>query len=296
MSGLKWKKVGVIDVGSNSVRLMLAEGDKAVYKKIIVTRLAEGLCGKSVLKADAIERTAKAIFTLVEDARLDGASDIFAFATASVRQSENGKAFTDRVKELCGVEVEVIDGETEAEIGYLGALNGRDGGIIDIGGASTEIIAVINGSPVYLKSLDIGSVRIFNACGQDRALAEKFIKDKIKEYGEIPKLSYCGIGGTATSLASLIQGLEPYDPTKTDGYVLTKIAVKEIAEKLYATPVEERKKLKGLQRERAEVIAGGALLLSVIMETQNLDYITVSEKDNLEGYLIKKGENYGQKN
>ncbi len=281
-------KTGVIDIGSNSVRLMLWESGKALYKKVKVTRLAEGLACNGTLSAQSIERTATAVCDFFNQAINDGALKVYAFATAAVRQSLNGNDFVFAVESKCGLQVEVIDGVTEAEIGYKGALNGADGGIIDVGGASTEITVVNGGKPIYSKSLDIGAVRIFNRCGQDKLAVKNLVDEKIKEYGCIPKTNFYGIGGTATTLAAVAQELDPYDPTKTDGYKLTVTAMQNLTDKLFSLSVEERKKLKGLQPERAEVIAGGATLLLEIMRSQNIEYITVSEKDNLEGYMIKK--------
>ncbi len=289
-------KVGVIDVGSNSVRLMLSKDGIAIFKKVQVTRLAEGLADKSVLTESAITRTANAVRDFYRLALQNGAKKVYAFATAAVRQSENGKAFTDRVEELCGLKVDVIDGETEAEIGYMGALQGADGGIIDVGGASTEITVVKNCLPVYGKSLNIGSVRVTTACGQAEEKAVEFIADAVKEYGEVPSSNFYGIGGTATTLVAIAEELEIYDPAKVDGYKLTRQKVSELTKKLYGLSVEERQKLKGLQPERAEVIAGGSAILSAVMEMLNVDYITVSEKDNLEGYLIKKVKKDEKKN
>lgn len=283
-------KIGVIDIGSNSVRLMIRENGETLYKKIKITRLAEGLCGgNSVLNADAIERTAEAVSAFYGLAEAEGASKVYAFATAAVRRAENGKEFTDAVKASCGAEIDVIDGDTEAEIGYLGALGGCDGGIIDIGGASTEIIVVKGNVPVYCKSLDIGSVRVFTACGQNKTATEKFAESVISGYGDVPHTDFYGIGGTATAIAAIAQELDPYDPKKVDGYKLIKTQVKNIADKLFSMTVAERKKIKGLQPERAEVIAGGAWILYAVMDKIGAEYITVSEKDNLEGYLVKKG-------
>ncbi len=290
------KKIAVIDIGSNSVRLMLSQNGLTLYKINKITRLADGLCGKSVLNAEAIERTARAVSTFNAQALTDGACEIYAFATAAVRQSSNSKVFIDRVKSFCGLVVEIIDGKTEAELGYKGALSGKDGGIIDIGGGSTEITVVKNGVCIYSKSLDIGSVRTFNACGNDREKAEKFIDEKIKDYGEIPRSEFYGIGGTATTLSAISLALDPYDPTKTDGYQLTLNEVERLTKLLYALPLEERKKIKGLQPERAEVIPCGCAILLKIMQMAKIEKITVSEKDNLEGYLIKKGELNEKKN
>ena len=283
-------KIGVIDVGSNSVRLMMSKRGKTLYKRTKTTRLADGLCDTGLLDAVAIERTADAVCKFNSFAKSEGATKVYAFATAAVRQAKNGNEFTDKVRKLCGIEVEVVDGITEAELGVKGALNGKDGGIIDVGGASSEVIVVKNGKTDYCKSLDIGAVRLFNACGQSESAVVKTVTEKVKEYGKVPESNFYAIGGTATTLASVVMELEPYDPEKVHGYILTKSTVLNLAKRLFSMPVEDRRKLKGLQPERAEVIAGGAMLVYAVMDYLAIDSVTVSENDNLEGYLILKGE------
>ena len=279
---------GVIDIGSNSVRLMLSTGEKTIKKFINVTRLAEGLCSDALLKDSAIERTARAVSLFKEQALVSGATTVYAFATAAVRRAKNGKAFTDRVKELCDLDVEVVSGELEAELGVVGALDGKDGGVIDIGGASTEIIVKQHGKIVYSHSLDLGVVRLLDLCGQDKDKLDAVILERIKEYGKIPSSTFYAIGGSATSMSAVLQALEPYDPSKVHGYKLTLDKINLLADQLFNMSVEQKRQLKGLQKERAEVIYGGVLLLLRIVQMLGVSEVIISESDNLEGYLIKK--------
>jgi len=105
----------------------------------------------------------------------------------------------------------------------------------------------------------------------------------------VPKTTFYAIGGTATSLSAICQRLDPYDPSKVHGYRLGLDEIKNLVDRLYSMTVEDRKKLKGLQPERAEVISGGALLMQKILEFLCVGQVVTSERDNLEGYLIKKG-------
>ncbi len=283
-------KYGVIDIGSNSVRLMLSDGVNTLNKYVKTTRLAEGMGLEKIIKPEPMERTAQAVSTFYDYALKQKVGKIYAFATAAVRQAINGLEFVERVKSMCGIDVDVVSGDMEARIGLVGALNGKDGGIIDVGGASSEVTVSNCNKEIYGKSITIGAVAIKDACGQDLALAKEMILNKIQEFGNIPFAEFYAIGGTATSLAAIVQELEPYDPKKTDGFVLDIDVLKALSEKLYKLPVKERKKLKGLQPERAEVIAGGAYLLYAIANKIGLDKIIVSEKDNLEGYLMLKME------
>ena len=283
-------KYGVIDIGSNSVRLMLSDGVNTLNKCVKTTRLAEGMGLEKIIKPEPMERTAQAVSTFYDYALKQKAGKIYVFATAAVRQAINGLEFVERVKSMCGIDVDVVLGDMEARIGLVGALNGKDGGIIDVGGASSEVTVSNCNKEIYGKSITIGAVAIKDVCGQDLELAKEMILNKIQEFGNIPFAEFYAIGGTATSLAAIVQELEPYDPKKTDGFVLDIDVLKALTEKLYKLPVKERKKLKGLQPERAEVIAGGAYLLYAIANKIGLDKIIVSEKDNLEGYLMLKME------
>lgn len=280
-------KYGVIDIGSNSVRLMISDGVRTLNKTVKTTQLAKGLTNNT-LQEQAVLRTAQAVSFFYNQAKEQQVDKIYAFATAAVRKATNKQLFIDKVKDLCGLDVEVISGETEAELGCLGALGGLDGGVIDVGGASTEISVYNNKQKIYGKSIYLGAVNATDISGQDKVVATSYILEKLKEFNKIPKSKFYAIGGTATSLAALIQELEPYDPLKTDGFIIDVTVLEEIVDKLFSLSVEKRKQLKGLQPSRAEVIANGALIVLEIMKNIGLTSLIVSEKDNLEGYLINK--------
>lgn len=284
-------KISAIDVGSNSVRLMVMADGKTLYKQLDTTRLAEGLAQSGVLKPEAIERTARAVQIFAAAAELNGAGTPYVFATAAVRSSKNGADFVARVKALTGIDVDVSSGEEEAACGILGALRGRDGGIIDLGGASTEITLQQGGKTLYSKSVNIGTVRLFDMAGQDRSALQAAIDNSLNGYGalSLDGKDIYGIGGTATSLAALYHELEKYDPKVVEGTVLTREWLCAEAEKLLSLTVEERRALRGMEPRRADVIAGGCLLMYSILNRFNADRITVSESDNLEGYVLLKG-------
>ena len=283
-------KYGVIDVGSNSVRLMISDGEKTLDKFTKTTRLAEGMSLDNLLKTVAIERTVAAVSFFYDKATKLGANEIYCFATAAVRRADNGKEFVSKVKDACGLLVDVILGEDEAKLGYMGALDGADGGIVDVGGASTEISVVKNGCQLYTKSLDIGAVVVTDKCGQDRSTVKEYVDKKVQEYGAVPFTDFYAIGGTATSIVSIALELEPYDPKKVHGYKLDKGTLKNVCERLFSLSIEQRQNLKGLQKDRAKVIASGAEILLAVMEKLNTEYFIVSESDNLEGYLKLKTE------
>ncbi len=282
--------ISAIDIGSNSVRLATFADGKTLYKVLTTTRLGEGLSFSGKLSPVAIERSAKAVSDYVQKAITDGAQKIYAFATAAVRGAQNGKKFLTRVKSLCGIDVEVLSGETEAKIAILGAVGNRDGGIIDLGGASTEVTVQQGGKTLYAKSVDIGAVRLYDLAGRDKQKLISVILPKLEEYGNFTAENFemCGVSGTATTLAALKLGLRVYDPEKIQGSTLTLSEVENLADLLLATPIEKICDMLTVDSRRADIIAGGATLLAMLMKKLKIDKITVSDSDNLEGYVILK--------
>lgn len=281
-------KYAVIDIGSNSVRLLLWADGCSISKNVITTRLGEGISFSPRLLPQAMERTVRAICEFMGTAREFGAQKIYAFATAAVRSAENGNDFMQTVYQNCGIMPEILSGKEEAEIGYLGALEGRDGGIIDVGGASSEIIIGKNGKIIYAVSADVGAVRLKDVCGEDKLRLKKYIDEKIAVYGDVPVCPMTLIGGTATSLAALEYRVEPYDPKVIHHSILTVEQIGVWAEKLLSMQQSERLLLKGMDKKRADILGGGALLLYEILRKIQAEKVSVSEADNTEGYLMKK--------
>ena len=284
------KKFAVIDIGSNSVRLMFVADGKVLYKTLQTTRLGEGLAEKPLLKPEAVERSALAVAGFYRKAVEEGAEKVLCFATAAVRTAENRQVFLDRVYALCGLAVEVISGEEEAEIGILGALGNRDGGVIDIGGASTEIVVKKDGELIYKKSVNIGVVRLKDMCGRDRVALERVANEASKQYGEIPLGdTVYAIGGTATTLTAQVLGLQTYTSNAITGAEVSLNDMQAVTDKLLSMSVEEIAALPCMPKGRADVLTGGAVLFTVLMKNLGFTRIIASDRDNLEGYAIKKG-------
>ena len=277
----------IIDIGSNSVRLMLWADD--FYKRVNTTRLGEGLALSGVLKPEAIARTAQAVRAFAEEGRAHGA-EVHAFATAAVRSAKNGAQFCEAVKGLCGLEVDVVSGEEEALLGLLGALGEEDGGIIDIGGASTEICLRRGGKIVFSRSLPVGAVRLFDKCGEEREKLLSEIQTAIASLEEVrPAGKLYAIGGTGSTLACVMLGLEEYDGQKIQDFYMPQAQISALADRLVSLSAEERKAIKGMDKRRADIIAGGALLLAEIMKKLSSDGVFASDRDNLEGYCYLRG-------
>lgn len=284
-------RYAVIDVGSNSVRLMISENGKTLSKEIKTTRLASRLNARGELDIAAAENTVQAVRSFVKRAETLAVDKVYAFATAAVRKAKNGDKLVARIRESCGIVTEILSGEEEAEAGYKGALSGKDGGVIDIGGASTEIAVVSGGVKVYGKSVDLGAVSLTALCGENETLADERVREAVKSFGSVPPAcGFYAIGGTATSIAAMLIGSEIYDSEKTHGYKIEKSDLFALKKRLYGMPAKMRKTIPGLQAERADIIQSGAAILSGLAEYLNAQEITVSERDNTEGYLMMKTE------
>lgn len=281
-------KICAIDTGSNSVRLLMWADGRSLYKKIETTRLGEGLAATGRISEAAMRRTALAIGKFADEARAQGADRIYVFATAAARRAENGAKFVRLVEQTCGLETDVLSGEEEARLGFIGALGGKDGGIIDVGGASSEVTVGRGGKILYAKSLDLGAVRLTEMCGGDAEKTRNVISSRLCIYGEIPKTEMTAIGGTATSIVALEKKLTVYDPRAVHGTVLTAKCIFGWADKLLHMTQEERLALPGMDPRRADILGSGALLLAMIAEYAGADKVTVSEADNLEGYIAVK--------
>lgn len=286
--------VAVIDIGSNSVRLMTVT-KTGKTKKLSTTRLGEGLYRSGVIGKEPLTRTVSAVVDFYNEAKNLNIPTVYAFATAAVRNAENGRDFVKAVKEKIPLDVEVVSGEDEAGLAFLGALYGKRGGVIDVGGASSEAVYTFDGlKPCYEKSMPVGAVKLRDGFLGDYDSADRFLSEQVKIYGDVKGFdgNFYAVGGTATSLAAIDLRLKVYDSLKTDGRVIKTARIKEIFDELKTMSSEEIANKYAVDKKRAEIIAHGALIVLNIAKYFNLSEITVSESDNLEGYLIFKDGEY----
>lgn len=288
-------KSAVIDVGSNSVRLMFSADGKVLYKTLQTTRLGEGIAFAPFLRGDAQLRTADAIADFKARATSEGAEKIYAYATAAVREAENRQEFIALVQERAGLSLDVLSGECEAAYGMDGALGGKDGAVIDVGGASTEIAIRLDGQTAYKKSVPIGVVKIKDVCGRNRWKIAAFCAPFAEEFFDARALiaavkgRVVAVGGTATTLGAQKADLKIYDGKKVTGTRLTREDVLQYAEDFLTLPVEEIEAMPCMPKNRADVVGGGAAWIAAAMEGVDICSLTVSDEDNLEGYARAKG-------
>ncbi len=292
-------KYAILDIGSNSVRLAIFADGNVIYRDKITSRLGEGIISDRRLKDVPKKRTLDAIEFFLKKAFKCGvaAKNIFPFATAAVRQTENGRDFIEEVYKTLGVPINVLSENEECKVAVLGALNGADGAVLDVGGASSELVACKNKKILYAKSLPLGAVKVCDEFKNDKE--NIFIRlEKEVFYQDAPKIeSLTLVGGTASCLAHCLSGDKVYDRERnhlrfvsiTDLYAYL-LKIKELG-------ADEISSLYGLEKTRAETIFYGGALIYTILKRLGVNGYTLSENDNLEGYylLVANGNEYEEK-
>jgi exopolyphosphatase / guanosine-5'-triphosphate,3'-diphosphate pyrophosphatase len=297
--------VAVIDIGSNSTRLLVAavaDGRVTeVTRQSRVTRLGRGVDLSGQLSAEAIEAACEAIADYVAICREAGVEKIEAIATSAVRDASNGSAFVAELRERFALSARVLDGEEEARLTYLGATCEHTPIeptlVIDIGGGSTELIVGIGDEISFHASLQAGVVRhserhITNdppSTTELEALASDvrgLIEGAITDQPGARATAGIAVAGTPTSLASIEIGLEPYDPKQVHGHTLTLTSIQRQLSKLASAPLSKRAKIVGMHPDRAPNIVAGVVILVEAMRAFALENIKVSEHDILYGCAI----------
>ncbi len=297
-----------IDVGSNSVRLLIVDADgQRILREMAITRLAAGVDATGHLDDDALHRTLETIagFRTVADAQgVEGRLRIA--ATSAVRDATDRQRFFDGVLASTGVHAEVLSGAEEAALAFAGAARAvdveRPTVVIDIGGGSTElIVGTRTGEVAGSVSLQLGCVRITERClasdpasDEERRDARRLIETQLAHAetvlaGQGASLADAAgavaVAGTATTLGALHLGLGSYDEDRIHGVHVPTTALATLAEELASMTAAERAALGPVQPGREDVIHGGAMILHAILARTGIDGVVISEADNLDGLV-----------
>src|SRR3954449_12144648 len=300
-------RVGVVDIGTNSTRLLIADVDPAgvtvLDRESIVTRLGQGVDATGELATEAMERVFSTLAQYRE--RLDDCAtrrDV-AVLTSAVRDASNGQAFFDEVKQRFRLDARVLPGEEEARLTFLGATAERDPGdetpvvVIDIGGGSTELVEGRGRAMDFHVSTQAGVVRqterhlhsdppaheeLVALAADVRAIFAEAVPEPVRASVE----RAIAVAGTPTSLASIDLGLEPYDPQRAHGHILGLARIEELLARLAQMPLDARREVIGLHPDRAPTIVAGSILLVEALRTFGLEAVEVSEHDILRGAAL----------
>jgi exopolyphosphatase/guanosine-5'-triphosphate,3'-diphosphate pyrophosphatase len=301
--------VAVVDIGTNSTRLLVADAEDGhiheVERETRVTRLGEGVDRRRRLLPVPIARVRNTLTDYRRTIEQLGAERTLAIATSAIRDADNGEAFLGEVEWSYGFDTRLLSGHDEALMTYRGVASERplDAGtiIVDIGGGSTELIAGEPDGVRWHDSLDIGSVRLterflhsdpptdeeLDSCAAAvRALLAERVPDEVRGRTS----AAIGVAGTITSLAALALGLEEYDRERVHGSTLSAAALAEQLEWLARIPVAARRQLRPLDPERAPVIVAGGVIAREVLAFLRLEALEVSERDILDGAALAAAE------
>lgn len=302
------RRLAAIDIGTNTVLLLIAEvgvGGKILplRQEQITTRLGKGLQEKSVLSTSAIDATVAAIEKYEELCRTLGAERIILAGTSALREAANTDTLFKNVERRLGLKATVLSEEEEAQWSYHGALSNKKnlkGPIlfVDIGGGSTEFTWGDTNSVAGMRSLKIGCVRLTerfittDPVSADEFLRlQSFVREEVAALGaDFPsKPSHLiGAGGTVTTLAAMAQGMEVYDSDRVDGYVLAVETLQIILQELRDKPLPARRKIPGLDPERADIILAGTVILKVVMGVFGFNGVMVSDRGLRHGLIVRE--------
>ncbi|HWV39362.1 MAG TPA: Ppx/GppA phosphatase family protein [Vulgatibacter sp.] len=300
------ERFATIDVGTNTVLLLVAErGEggalRAVDERMELTRLGRGVDRERRLSLEAIEETLRAVETFAAAAREAGAARLVITATSAARDAANGAEFFERVGRATGVSVEVLSGEAEAQAAYESAR--RDFGasgeplvVVDIGGGSTELTFGEGGEVSFQRSFDVGAVRLterwLRTDPPSPAELASLRDDLAKTLRGAPRrpdgARLVGIAGTVTTLCAVSLGLESYDGSRVHGRRLRATEVRDLAQRLAAMPLAERRRLPGLPPKRADVIVAGAEVVLAVMSSLGFEELVVSDRGVRWGILHQR--------
>ena len=283
----------VIDMGTNSTRLAVAEwsdrGLQMVETKVAETRLGEGLGSECRIKPIPLARNVEAVQQFVKHAGELGVEDIRITATSAVRDAVNKEEVKQAIGQAAGVPLEILPGEMEARLSYLGASGdflhwNRPLAVLDIGGGSTELVYPLK-DEIHSASVNMGAVRLLEhdeLRGQVDIVLRGLLAQPLP-----PQCALIAVGGTNTCLMAMELGLTRYDGSKIHGQCLSKARVDAWCQRLLSMTQEERIQIPGMKEKRADIMPYGVLILQQAMELLDMQEVCISDKGLVYGLLLE---------
>jgi exopolyphosphatase / guanosine-5'-triphosphate,3'-diphosphate pyrophosphatase len=302
-------KLAAFDVGSNTVLMLVVECGTDENPHVLadmsrITRLGRGVDASGHLDPESAVRTLDTIAEFADKARTLAVEKIVGVATAALRDASDGPDFLARVKQRTGIILEIITGQTEAQLSYLSTRKGLRLSpadkllIVDIGGGSTELIRAEPDRALEVVSLQLGSVRlterIIHYDPPSASEAEILRAAVDKALGQLGWNYHpdkmVGIAGTVTTLCAIALGLECYSPESVHGYRLGAEEISRLIELLGSMPLERRKQLPGMEPGRADVLFAGGVILERVMNYFGCGEVTVSDQGVRWGLMWREVE------
>jgi exopolyphosphatase / guanosine-5'-triphosphate,3'-diphosphate pyrophosphatase len=298
-------RYGVIDVGTNSVKLHVSERSAdgkwhRVIDRAVISRLGEGLGESGTIGSEALDRTAAAIAGMVEEARRAGAIAVAAVGTAGLRIAKNAETVVAELQRRGGIQLEVISGEEESRLAYVGVTAGIAPtgplAVFDTGGGSSQFTFGTGTKVAERFSLDVGAVRYTERFGLAGAVSPETVDeakaaiaaDLATLNGRDKPKALIGMGGALTNMTAVALALEAYDPDKVHGARLDTAEIDRQIELYRSTDAAGRRSIVGLQPGRAEVILAGACIVRTVMDLLGFDSLTVSDRGLRHGVLLER--------
>lgn len=300
------RRVAAIDIGTNTVLLLVAERDadgraRAVEERATITRLGQGVDATRRLAPEAVARTIACLEEYALVAKATGVVAARVVGTSAMRDAAGGEELRGRIHELFGVEARVLTGDEEAAVTFLGALSGMPSDapgepaeqaaevtVFDIGGGSTEVVTAVPGQPArFARSYDVGSVRLTERLAPfdeplssgDRARLRQAAAEALAGAPRLaPDVVPVGIAGTVTTLAAVHLGLVTYDGARVHGARLTRGELEAVVERLAGLTLAERKAVAGLSPARADVIVAGGYVVLAVLDALGVAALRVSDR------------------
>jgi exopolyphosphatase / guanosine-5'-triphosphate,3'-diphosphate pyrophosphatase len=296
-----------IDIGTNTILMLVGEIDGTLSVRPIkdfysVPRIGKSVSATKRLDEESISRALRVLGEYRTEAERLGVERIFASATSAVRDAVNRDEFIDSVRRICGISVEVIPGELEAKLGFLGAVSGnpdpsRSSLVIDIGGGSTEFSFGTGTEPQRLASINVGAVRVtelffkHNPPSPDELLAAtRFVEENLKDFpfSEIKPDRVFAVAGTATTIAMISSGKYRFDAALVNNYKMPTDKLREVFGMLRTKSPAEIRKLTDAADGREDVLLAGALILLKAVEAAGATEFITTDRGLRYGYLIFK--------
>jgi len=286
-------RVGVVDIGTNSMRLLIRDADREYGRWVEVTGLGRGVDQTKQLSDDAMERTLVALRKFGVQMTALGVEQRKAMATSAARDARNREEFLDRAEAALGVRPDVISGVEEGLLAFDGAtsdLSVPDPILVtDIGGGSTELVMY---DTVF--SVDMGSVRLTDRMSdvyplpeKDWEMAMEMAWDAFQDIANDELVTHVGVAGTWTSLAAIAQDLPRYDSRKVHGYLLHEFELDRVIDMLCDMTLHEIEAIPSLDPRRAPVIRAGAMVAHAVTGVLHIEETFISERDTLDGLAMQ---------
>ena len=292
-----------IDIGTNSVRLLVVEDGRDLERRAVITRLGEGVDRTGELSEAAMERTLATLLDFRDVLDGYGVSAPRVVATSAARDAGNRDTFFSAATDVLGAPPELLAGDEEARLSFEGAVAGldRDDGpflVVDIGGGSTEL-AVGMSTPDGVHSVNVGAVRLTESelhhdppQPEELANALGVVEDRLDDaLRAVPAAedarTLVGVGGTITSVAAIEIGLPVYERDRVHRFRLSRAAAEDVFRTLATEPLADRKHNPGLHPDRADVIVGGCVVLVGIMRRLHAPELVVCDADLLDALATR---------